>query len=140
MKYRTLRSLGIAILIGSGLIHLLIVPDALYEHPAGKYINVLFVINFIGTIVAAIGMRSRETIWGWLLGLIITSGSILGYALSRTIGLPGVGIEPWLIPIGLVSLLCEGGFVIITFLIWPHIDPFRDQLVKPLFPCRFHVG
>lgn len=133
MKYRTLRSFGIALLVGSGLIHLIIVPDALYDHPAAQYINVLFVINFIGTLVAAFGMRRKTIIWGWLLGVVISAGSIIGYILSRTIGLPGVGIESWVIPIGLFSLVCEGGFIIVTFLVWPHIDPYKDHPQKPFF-------
>ena len=133
MTFRTLRSLGMALLVGSGLIHLIIVPDALYDHPAAQYINVLFVINFVGTLVAAFGMRRKTMTWGWLLGVVISAGSIIGYVLSRTIGLPGVGIESWVIPIGLFSLVCEGGFIIVTFLVWPHIDPYKDHPQKPLF-------
>lgn len=125
MNFKTLRPLAVSLLIGSGVIHLVIIPQGLIDHPTIQYINAFFVLHFIGTVVAAFGMRHRAMYWGWLLGTFLSAGSIAAYAISRTVGLPGVGIDPWLVPIGLLSLLFEGGFIYLTFLAWPYLDPFK---------------
>ena len=46
MKFRTLRSLGISLIVGVGVVHLIVVPEAITRHPSGQYINVLFILNF----------------------------------------------------------------------------------------------
>ncbi|MDQ6888169.1 MAG: hypothetical protein M3068_12910 [Gemmatimonadota bacterium] len=97
--------LAIAAIVATGLIHVLEARDSFSE---ATYKGALFVANGIGAAVAAYGIqRGRD--WGWLLGVVIAAGALLGYVASRTIGLPGLPAEPdaWLEPIGVASLACE---------------------------------
>ena len=74
--------------------------------------------NFIVSLVATVGIARREG-WGWLVGIVAAAGSIVAYVVSRTAGLPGHPIEPWLEPIGVFSLATEGFFILLSFTIWP---------------------
>jgi uncharacterized membrane protein YfcA len=99
---------GISLIVVVGLIHLINSPEDLAE---GSYTGVLYLANFFGAILAAIGIyRGRS--WGWALGALVSVGAFVGYVISRTIGLPGLPVEEeWLEPLGLLSLLVEGLFM-----------------------------
>ena len=99
---------GISLIVIVGLIHLINSPEDLAE---GSYTGVLYLANFFGAILAAIGIyRGRS--WGWALGALVSVGAFVGYVISRTIGLPGLPVEEeWLEPLGLLSLLVEALFV-----------------------------
>src|SRR5215216_1114687 len=99
---------GVLLIAALGLIHLVEAPDELEE---ATYLGLLFLANFGGAVVAAIGIY-RNHRWGWLLGVMLAGGAFVGYVLSRTVGLPGLEVEEeWLEPLGLVALLVEGLFV-----------------------------
>ena len=96
---------GISLIVVVGLIHLINSPGDLEE---GSYTGLLYLANFFGAILAAIGIyRGRS--WGWNLGALVSVGAFAGYVISRTIGLPVE--EEWLEPLGLLSLLVEALFV-----------------------------
>ena len=99
----------IAILV-TGAIHAKDAPDAWGD---AHYKGILFALNGIGALVAAVGIWLGARSWGWGLGLLIAAGSIVGYIASRTIGLPGLPAEPdaWLEPLGVLSLIAEATFV-----------------------------
>jgi hypothetical protein len=99
---------GISLIVIVGLIHLINSPGDLEE---GSYTGLLYLANFFGAILAAIGIyRGRS--WGWSLGALIAGGAFVAYVISRTIGLPGLGVEEeWLEPLGVLSLLVEALFV-----------------------------
>ena len=99
---------GISLIIVVGLIHLIGAPEDLEEAP---YQGLLFLANFFGAILAAIGIyRGRS--WGWSLGALVSVGAFAGYVISRTIGLPGLPVEEeWLEPLGLLSMVVEALFV-----------------------------
>ena len=99
---------GISLIVVVGLIHLIDAPGDLQEAP---YQGLLFVANFFGAITAAIGIyRGRR--WGWILGALVAGGALVGYVISRTVGLPGLPVEEeWLEPLGLLSLLVEALFM-----------------------------
>jgi len=99
---------GISLIVIVGLIHLINSPEDLAE---GSYTGLLYLANFFGAILAAIGIyRGRS--WGWGLGALVSVGAFAGYVISRTIGLPGLAVEEeWLEPLGLLSLLVEALFV-----------------------------
>jgi uncharacterized membrane protein YfcA len=99
---------GISVIVIVGLIHLIGAPEDLEEAP---YQGVLFLANFFGAILAAIGIyRGRN--WGWSLGALVAGGAFAGYVISRTVGLPGLPVEEeWLEPLGLLSMLVESLFV-----------------------------
>lgn len=94
----------------TGIIHFYDAPDAFSEV---AYKGVLFVLNGVGAIVAAIGIL-RGAAWGWLLGLLIAGGAIVGYVISRTVGMPGLPVDPWLEPLGVLSLVVEGLFALLA--------------------------
>ena len=99
---------GISLIVIVGLIHLINSPEDLAE---GSYTGLLYLANFFGAILAAIGIyRGRS--WGWGLGALVSVGAFAGYVISRTVGLPGLGVEEeWLEPLGLLSLLVEALFM-----------------------------
>ena len=99
---------GISLIVVVGLIHLINSPEDLAE---GSYTGLLYLANFFGAILAAIGIyRGRS--WGWGLGALVSVGAFAGYGISRTVGLPGLGVEEeWLEPLGLLSLLVEALFM-----------------------------
>jgi hypothetical protein len=99
---------GISLIVIVGLIHLINSPEDLEE---GSYTGLLYLANFFGAVLAAIGIyRGRS--WGWNLGALVSVGAFAGYVISRTIGLPGLAVEEeWLEPLGLLSLLVEALFV-----------------------------
>ena len=102
--------LGIALIVTTGLIHVIEAPDSFQ---AAAYKGWLFYVNGIGALVAAYGIYRGKRSWGWNLGLLIAVGSCIGYVASRTVGLPQIPAEPgaWLEPFGVASLIAEGLFV-----------------------------
>ena len=104
---------GILLILTTGLIHFIDAPDAFREMP---YKGILFVINGVAALVSASGIYREARSWGWLLGLVVSGGALLGYIASRTIGMPGLPAEPdaWLEPIGLASIVVEAAFVMLA--------------------------
>ena len=98
---------GASLIAAVGLIHLLEAPEELEE---ATYLGLLFLANFGGAVVAAIGIY-RGHKWGWGLGALLAGGAFAGYVISRTLGLPGMPVEVWLEPLGVLSLLVEGLFI-----------------------------
>ena len=107
--------ISIALITVIGVDHLLLMRG---EYDEAHYLGMLFVANFFGAIVAAVGIY-RGSLWGWLLGLAIAVGSLIGYVLSRTVGMPGMEVEAWLQPAGILSLLAEAAFILLVVLIEP---------------------
>jgi hypothetical protein len=98
---------GTSLIAVVGLIHLL---EAAEELEEVTYLGPLFLTNFGGAVLAAIGIY-RNYRWGWGLGVLVAGGAFVGYVTSRTIGLPGLPVQEWLEPLGLLSLLVEALFV-----------------------------
>lgn len=111
---RTWRWGGIGLIVLTGLIHALEAPEYLAEV---AYLGVLFIINAIGGLVAAVGIARGSREWGWLLGMVVAGGALVMYALSRSVGLPGFSGKPWFEPLGALSLLVEGLFVALAVLV-----------------------
>jgi len=99
---------GICLIVVVGLIHLINSPGDLEE---GSYTGLLYLVNFVGALTAAISIyRGRS--WGWSLGALVAGGAFVAYVISRTVGLPGLPVEEeWLEPLGLLSLMVEALFV-----------------------------
>src|ERR687890_1481893 len=81
---RLTRLAGVVLILAVGAIHMLEAP-AHFE--AAVYLGVLFAINFVGTLAAAIGIFRGAKGWGWTLGALISVLSLLAYLASR-LGLP----------------------------------------------------
>lgn len=104
---------GITLILITGLVHFAGVSDSFEEAP---YKGVLFALNGIGTIIAAVGIFRHVKSWGWGLGLFIAAGAFLAYVASRTVGMPQLPAEPdaWLEPAGVISLVAEGLFTLLA--------------------------
>ncbi|MBS1968112.1 MAG: hypothetical protein JST60_20435 [Chloroflexi bacterium SZAS-1] len=106
---KTLVWFGIALILATGLVHLVEAPENLEE---AFYKGVLFFLNAAGALIAAVGIYRGQRGWGWSLGSLIALGSIVGYVISRTVGLPGLEVDDeWFEPLGVASLLVEGVYL-----------------------------
>ncbi len=123
MKRKFITWFAIIITLEIGLLHLM---TAQGEYEEAAYMGYLFVGNFMIALLSAYGIYRRQ-LWGWILGLFIAVGSIAGYAWSRTQGMPGMEVEEWFTPYGVVSLAVEGVFVLL-FLLRPWKMPADKEL------------
>jgi len=101
------QALAAAGLVGVAIVHLLDTPGKFQETP---YLGVMFLGLIAASLLAAeLLLRGGGSI-GWLAGAGLAGATILGYVVSRTIGLPGApedDIGNWSEPLGMVSLLVE---------------------------------
>ncbi len=96
---------GIVLILAIGLIHLIGVP---HHFEIATYLGWLFIANFLGSVMAALGIY-RGAQWGWLLGALIASASFVLFLISRTVGLPAIHqdlVGRWS-TLGIVSLIVE---------------------------------
>jgi len=112
MRSKLFRWLAIALIVEIGLLHIY---NAQAEYEEAAYMGYLFAANFFGALAAARGIKNNQ-LWGWMLGMVIAIGSIVGYAWSRTLGMPGMVVEEWLSPFGIVAISLEGAFIILVLL------------------------
>jgi hypothetical protein len=97
---------GITLIVIVGVIHLIDATGNLQT-----YQGFLELASFFGALLAAIAIY-RGHMWGWSLGVLIAGGAFVAYVISRTVGLPGLPVDPeWLEPLGLLSLLVEALFI-----------------------------
>ena len=83
---RLTRAAGIVLILGLGVIHLYRTP---MNFELAAYIGVVFVVNFILSLVAALGIFRGAPNWGWLLGAYVAGGALVAYLVTRTVGLAG---------------------------------------------------
>jgi hypothetical protein len=96
--------IGIIVILITGLIHLYNAPGEFQDAP---YMGVLFFVFFLSSIVSAIGIYRGELLWGWILGGLLSIGAIVGYLISRTVGMPMSGVEDWGPPLAYFSIFLE---------------------------------
>ena len=109
-KPTALQGAAIALILVTGAIHFIDAPGSFGD---ATYKGLLFVANGIAAIVAAVGIYRGERSWGWGLGLLVAGGALVGYVISRTVGLPGLAPDVWLEPLGILSLLVEVLYVVL---------------------------
>jgi hypothetical protein len=122
MKSRLLTWFGIVLIVEVGLLHIL---RAQAEYDEVKYMGYIFAANFFGTLIAAWGMYHRQS-WGWAMGLAISVVSIVGFLWGRTFGMPGIPVQEWLDPYGIVAVIIESVFIVI-YLAHPWNVPRLDM-------------
>ncbi|WP_234442026.1 hypothetical protein [Streptomyces sp. NRRL S-1448] len=110
----SLRGVAAVCALLSAVAHLLIVPEHFKEVP---YMGILFLIGSVALLVAAAGLARRNPVPAWLLGTLVSGGMVLGFALSRTVGLPNYQEEGWDAPYGVLCMVAEVAFII-TFIAW----------------------
>lgn len=119
------RWLAVALILEIGLIHIL---NAQAEYEEAAYMGYLFVANFVLALLAALAI-ARGLRPGWMAGILVAGGSIAGYALSRTLGMPQMNVEEWFSPYGVVSQALEGGFLLLA-----STRPWQSEPESPLPP------
>jgi hypothetical protein len=90
-----------------GLIHLYTAPDQFND---ATYKGLLFLANGTGSAVAAFGivrgLRRADQ-----LALLIAVGTVAAYVCSRTLGLPGLGVDANTFePLGVLSVVAACGY------------------------------
>ena len=125
MKSKLILWLGITLIVEIGLLHIM---TAQKEYEEAAYLGYLFAANFFGSLVAAFGMYFKQR-WGWMIGAAIAAGSIAGYIWSRTLGMPGMNVEEWITPYGVVALSLETAFLALLF-----FQPWKLPDVQPVSP------
>lgn len=120
MKHKLLHWTAIFLILAIGILHYI---TAAEEYSEARYMGVLFLANFLGSLVSAFGIARRKLGWGWILGVIIAAGSIIGYIQSRTIGMPAMEVEAWYDPIGIPAVLIESAFLALFGIVKPWSDP-----------------
>jgi len=101
---------GISLILVTGAIHFIDAPSSFGD---ATYKGLLFLANGIAAIVAAFGIYRGERSWGWGLGVLVAGGALVGYVISRTLGLPGLAPDIWLEPLGILSLIVEAAFLVL---------------------------
>jgi hypothetical protein len=101
---------GIALILVTGAIHFIDAPGSFGD---ATYKGWLFLANGIGAVVAAVGIHRGERTWGWGLGVLVAGGALVGYLISRTVGLPGLAPDVWLEPLGILALMVEAAFIVL---------------------------
>lgn len=112
----TWKGVAVSCALANAVLHTLLIPDHLEEM---FYVGLLFAVGSALMLVVAAALVVRERpLAAWLSGVLISLGMIVGFVLSRTVGLPGGYYEPgWEAPYGPLCLLAEGLFVV-AFLAW----------------------
>lgn len=92
---------------GVALIHLLELQTKLDEVP---YLGIGYAMLIVASVIAGGLLVARNSRSGWLLGGGAALATLVGFTLTRTVGLPQStdDIGNWLEPMGLASLFVEG--------------------------------
>jgi hypothetical protein len=111
---RLTRAAGIVLILAVGLIHLYLAP---VHFEAATYLGVAFVINFVASLVAALGIYRGAPNWGWLLGAYVAGGAFVAYLVSRAVSLAGFeeAVGNWANPWGSFALIVEGLYLAVYF-------------------------
>lgn len=75
------------------------------------YVGYLYyALEIAGAVAALLLLTRRAALWGWMVALGVAVGPLVGYIVTRSIGLPNYtdDIGNWAEPLGLASLAVEG--------------------------------
>ncbi|MEK0098393.1 hypothetical protein WDA79_07755 [Streptomyces sp. A475] len=109
-------SAGVAVCCAllSAVVHLVIAPEHLAET---LYIGILFIVGGVALLFTAGALALWNSVTAWWAGALLSGGMILGFALSRTIGLPGYHEQGWDLPYGVLSIVAQGMYLV-AFCVW----------------------
>ncbi len=110
---RGAEALGALSLLGVAATHLLDLAEKLEEAP---YLGVAFIVLIGGSVVAAVLLLGgRHAPVAWRIGVTLSTGALLGYLLSRSVGLPQLAdhIGHWADPVGIAALTFEAVIIVL---------------------------
>jgi hypothetical protein len=108
------RAIAAAGLVGIALIHVLDLNGKIHELP---YVGWMFIGLIVSALVVTELLIRGDDVRAWLAAGALSAATMVGYAVSRTTGLPGDGdgdVGNWLEPLGLASLVVEGVVVLLA--------------------------
>ena len=111
-----MRLAGVAALGGIVWVHALDLSGKLEEVP---YLGVGYILLIIGAVACAMALlvpNPRLNRAGWAFGGMLALGTMIGFTLTRTTGLPQATDDKgnWGEALGVWSLICEGVFVMLS--------------------------
>lgn len=119
MKPKILRWFAIILILQIGLFQYL---TAQPQYDKAAYLGYIAFANSVVSLVSAI-LIFRKIRLGWWLGLFVVAESTVGYILTRTVALPGMVVQPWLYPYGVIGSIVSGLFIL-NFLFAQPWKPF----------------
>lgn len=128
MKYRIFKWFGLVLILEAGLLHYVASQAAYIKAP---YLGYLLVANTFAALVAAVGIYHKRS-WGWILGAVLSVGSLIGYVWNSTLGLPQMAPGSWLYPYSIVASVSE-----VLFLLLVSIRPWKIVEVSHVASSRF---
>jgi len=104
---------ALGLLAAIAWLHYKDIPGKLGETP---YLGWLYILLVAGCAAAGAWLLSDRHREGYILGALISLGAIVGYALTRSTGLPQAtgDIGNWAEPVSAISLLLEAAFVVLA--------------------------
>jgi len=104
------RTVAVVGLAGVALIHLLDLPGKFSETP---YLGWMYIGLIVGCLAVAAALVHGSDTRAWTAAALLPLGALVGYTLTRTVGLPQAmdDIGNWTEPLGLASLFVEGALV-----------------------------
>jgi hypothetical protein len=136
---RLTTALGIALLLGIAAIRLYWLAGGFLLPAYPAYLTAYFALLAAAAVLAAVGMvlgrRPGLVRMGWVLGTLVSAGSIAMYLASRTVGLPGLPqlLDRWDYALGTFAMTVAALFVALHFSVltgvnvaYPHRRPWHD--------------
>jgi hypothetical protein len=125
------RAAAVVALAGVALIHLI---DAPNTFPVVPYIGSLYVALITGSMLTAGALIRASNTRVWLAAALLPLGAIVGFTLTRTVGLPGDtgDIGNWSEPLGMASLFVEGSLVALSAIVLQkRVDRAVHRVARP---------
>src|SRR3954467_13181870 len=118
------RAVAIVGLAGVALIHLLDAIDKFQETPYLGWMYVGLIIACLATAGVLIRANLREA---WLAALALPASALIGFTLTRTVGLPQAhgDVGNWSEPLGLASLFVEATLIALAGYVLAALNPVR---------------
>jgi hypothetical protein len=100
-------------LLAAGAVHIPLIREHLHEAP---YIGVLFIALTVVCGACAVLLVAYDNPLVWAVSGGAAGLAVIGYLLSRTVGLPQIGddVGNWSDPLGTAALLTEGLVVVLA--------------------------
>ena len=115
MKSKALRWFAVILIVQVGLFQYLIAQP---QYDKAAYLGYVAFTNAV-TLFLSAALISRRNRLGWWISLFVVAESIVGYVLTRTVALPGLAIEPWLYPYGVIGSIAGGLFILVFLFAQP---------------------
>ena len=115
-SHRAIALVATGLIAAAGVLHLILVPEYLAEAPI---IGILFLVSGPLTLGVAWRLWRHEDLAAWVVGTVVAGGMILGFVLSRTVGLLGYLSDNW--AEGVPSLVVEVAFLVAAAVTIPRL-------------------